>query len=435
MNRNAIAIVDRLRRHGHQALLVGGCVRDLLLGIKPKDYDVATSAEPPAIMALFRRTIPVGARFGVVIVRMGGRNYEVATFREDEGYSDGRHPDGVRFTTARADARRRDFTINGMFYDPVAERVIDYVGGRRDLERGVIRAIGDPDRRFGEDKLRMLRAVRFAARFGYRLEARTAAAIARHAAEISQVSPERIRDELILLLTCPRPADGLRLLERHGLLPAVLPEIAAMRGVPQPPEFHPEGDTLDHTTLMLELMSRGRKWPVELALAVLLHDVGKPRTFEVLDRIRFNNHPVVGAEMAGEILSRLRFPRDTIGLVSDLVRDHLKFIDVERMRPATLKRFLRQERFDLHLELHRLDCLGSHGDLSAWRFCRRRLRELGRRKEALRPPRLISGDDLIALGLAPGPEFKRILAAVEDAQLEGAIKTREEALALVRSRL
>jgi len=433
MNRHAIAIVNALRRQGHEAYLVGGCVRDLLLGRKPKDYDIATGARPEEVIAAFPRTIPVGAQFGVVIVRKGGRNFEVATFRKDAGYSDGRHPDRVAFATARADARRRDFTINGMFYDPVAGEVMDFVGGQRDLAAGVIRAIGNPDRRFDEDKLRMLRAVRFAARLGYEIEKKTAAAIKSRAVEIKEVSAERIGAEVAMLLTCPGAGRGLRLLEDLGLLAAVLPEVAAMRGVAQPPQFHPEGDVLEHTLMMVEMIPRRLRGSLVLALAALLHDVGKPPTFSVSDRIRFNNHPAVGAEMTEKILRRLRLPRETGELVGTLVREHLKFIEVGNMRPATLKRFLRQDRFDLHLELHRLDCLSSHGDLSWYRFCSDKLKELAAAKAPLRPPKLIGGADLIALGLLPGPAFKRILGEVEDAQLEGRVATREEALRLVRS--
>lgn len=432
MKANAVKIVQRLRDHGHQAYLVGGCVRDLLLGRRPKDYDVATSARPEEIISLFQKTIPVGAQFGVIIVRLGGKNYEVATFRRDLQYSDGRHPDGVQFTTPERDARRRDFTINGLFYDPVKNQVIDFVGGKSDLKAGVIRAIGNPAARFKEDKLRMLRAVRFSARFGYPIEERTGRAIKRHAKEILEVSAERIRDELTQILLEERPALGLRLMDEYGLLAAILPEVAAMKGVAQPPEFHPEGDVFEHTLLMLELMKKARKRGPELALAVLFHDVGKPPTFEIADRIRFNNHPVIGAEMTEQLLRRLRFSSETVKTVSDLVSVHLKFMDLKKMRPSTLKRFLRVENFGLHLELHRLDCLGSHGKLDNYRLAKTKLRELSREKEILRPPRLLTGHDLIALGLAPGPLFKKLLAALEDAQLEGTVGTREEAMAWVR---
>jgi poly(A) polymerase len=432
INRDAVAIVKTLRERGHAAYLVGGCVRDLLMGGKPKDWDVATDARPEEVRALFAKTIPVGEKFGVVIVRRRGRNFEVATFREEWGYADGRRPDGVKFSTARADASRRDFTINGLFYDPGADRIIDYVGGKKDLARGVVRAIGDPAARFKEDKLRLLRAVRFAARFDFRIEPRTARAVRKHAAEIHEVSRERIRDELLHILQGERPARGLRLMDELGLLEAVLPEVAAMKGVKQPPEFHPECDVFEHTLIMLGLMRRRYRARPEFALAVLLHDVGKPPTYEELDRIRFNNHMAVGADMAGKILRRLRCSRESIAIVSELIADHLRFKDVMKMRPATLKRFLRREHFELHLELHRLDCLASHGDLSNHRFCLLKLRELGREPQKLRPPRLVTGHDLIQMGLAPGPAFREILSALEDAQLEGKARDRAEALEWIK---
>jgi poly(A) polymerase len=434
MNADAVAIVGCLREHGHRAYLVGGCVRDHLLGRVPKDYDVATDARPELIMSLFPRTIAVGARFGVIIVRRHRRNFEVATFREDLGYTDGRHPDQVCFGSPRADARRRDFTINGLFLDPLTGEIIDYVGGRRDLDRRLIRAIGDPDARFTEDKLRMIRAVRFAARLGWRIETKTRAAIARRAAEINSVSAERIHDELNLILTGERPALGLQLLEELGLLAALLPEVQAMKGMPQPPEVHPEGDVFTHTLIMLERMKLFHRRPA-FALAVLLHDVGKPPTYQLADRIRFNQHDQIGAELAEQMLRRLRFPNAEIATVTALVKEHMRFINVKDMRPAKLKRFLRQPDFNLHLELHRLDCLASHGDISNYTFCRRKLRGLSREREPLRPPRLLTGHDLIALGLAPGPRFAAILTALEDAQLEGEVTTREQAMAWVHQRI
>lgn len=435
MKSEAVKIVKRLRAKGHEAYLVGGCVRDMLMGKIPKDWDVATSATPDEIMDTFPKTIPVGARFGVVIVRSRGENYEVATFREEWGYADGRRPDGVRFSTAKADARRRDFTINGLFYDPVADEVIDYVGGRKDLRRGVVRAIGDPRDRFEEDKLRMLRAVRFAAGFYFRIDKRTGRAIREHASEINRVSAERIREELVKVLTGNDPVRGTELMDESGLLDAVLPEVAAMKGVPQPPQFHPEGDVFNHTMIMLDIMKPRYARRADFVMAVLLHDVGKPPTYEEADRIRFNNHPSVGADMAESIMKRLRFSSDAVKSVSRLIRSHLRFIDAPRMRPATLKRFLRMDDFDLHLELHRLDCLASHGDLSTYHLCKGKLREMARHKEPLRPPRLITGDDLIAMGLAPGPAFGRILRDLEDAQLEGAVKTRRQALAFAGKRI
>lgn len=432
MKSNAVKIIRRLREHGHEAYLVGGCVRDLLLGRRPRDYDVATSARPEKIVRLFRKTIPVGAKFGVILVRLRGRSYEVATFREDLGYEDGRHPSQVRFSTAEADARRRDFTINGMFYDPDQKRVIDFVDGKRDLTAGVIRTIGSPRARFKEDKLRLLRAIRFSARFGFPIEPATGSAIRRLAPAIIEVSAERIRDELMEILMDQRPAEGLRLMDRYGLLKVILPEVHAMKGVKQPPEFHPEGDVFTHTLLMLEKMKRSFAWKPEFALAVLLHDAGKPPTYREADRIRFDNHTVVGEQIAAELMRRLRFSRQEIKLVSELVREHMHFMSVREMRPSTLKKFLRKEKFDLHLELHRLDCAASHGDLTNYRFCKKRLAELGREKKVLRPPRLLTGYDLINLGLEPGPRFRKILAALEDAQLEGVITTRDEAIRFVR---
>jgi poly(A) polymerase len=435
MTKDAARIVRKLRGHGYQAYLVGGCVRDMLMGLKPKDYDVATDAEPDEVMRVFEKTIPVGAKFGVVIVRYRLKSYEVATFREESGYADGRRPDRVRFSTPKADAMRRDFTVNGLFYDPIKNRYIDYVGGRRDLEKGVIRAIGDPEQRFCEDKLRMLRAVRFASRFDFRIERKTAAAIKKHADEINEVSRERIRDELSQILMDERPSQGLRLMDEHGLLERVLPEVAAMKGVEQPPEFHPEGDVFEHTMIMLDMINKKLKKRPEFPFAVLLHDVGKPPTFEVADRIRFNNHPSVGAEMAAKVMKRLRFSRDSAELVSELVRDHLKFMTVKQMRASTLKRFLRNDNFDLHLELHRLDCRGSHYKLGNWRFCRKKLKEFEAERERLKPPRLLGGRDLIAIGLEPGPLFREILSGLEDAQLEGEVKTRKQALVWVRKHL
>jgi len=410
---------------------VGGCVRDLLLGLKPKDWDVATSARPQEIRRLFKKTIPVGAKFGVVIVRSRGKNYEVTTFRRDFGYEDGRHPTRVEFSGPEQDARRRDFTINGMFYDPVDNKVIDFVGGRKDLKAGVIRSIGDPQERFQEDKLRMLRAVRFSARFGFPIEQKTAAAIKKYAGQIREVSAERIREELIMIFTQKNPERGLELLDKLSLLKSVLPEVAALKGVPQPPQFHPEGDVFTHTKIMLKLMKDPSP---EFAFAVLLHDVGKPQTFRIAERIRFDGHSSQGAELAAKIMRRLRFSRRQIQTVSSLIKEHLRFIDAPKMKESTLKRFMRMENFDLHLELHRLDCLASHNDLSTYRYVRKRLRQFRQeeKKTATKPKRLITGDDLISLGLTPGPIFRQILLAIEDAQLEGRVSTREAALELAK---
>ena len=421
-------VVAKLRGAGHQAWLVGGCVRDLLLGRPPKDYDVSTDARPDRILDLFPNAAQVGVQFGVVLVRADFVQVEVATFRSDHDYSDGRRPDRVRFETdPRQDVQRRDFTINGLLLDPFTGEVLDFVGGRRDLEARTVRAIGDPEMRFREDHLRLLRAVRFAARLGFTIEAATLEAIGRLHALIRSVSAERVRDELIRILTEGGARYGFELLERTGLLGDLLPEVAAMRGVAQPPQFHPEGDVWVHTLLLLEQL---RNPTPTLALAALLHDVGKPPTFRVTDRIRFDGHVEEGVKLASAILQRLRFSRDQIERVEALVASHMRFADAHRMKPSTLKRFLRLPHFDEHLELHRLDCLAAHGRLETYDFVRRKLLETP--PEQLKPVPLIGGRDLIEAGYVPGPLFSRILEAVEDAQLEGRVNTRDDALALVR---
>jgi poly(A) polymerase len=432
----ANSICETLRRAGHDALLVGGCVRDILLRREPADYDVATDATPDKVMALFPDSVAVGAQFGVIAVYRDGIKVEVATFRSDVGYSDGRHPDGVVFAgSPKEDVQRRDFTINGLLMRHDTGEVLDYVGSQADLRAGVIRAIGEPDRRFGEDKLRLLRAVRFAARFGFKLEPATFDAIRRHAREIKQVSAERLRDELTKLLTEGAARRGFELLDETGLLPHVLPEIAAMKGVEQPPQFHPEGDVWIHTRLMIEQLP-----PVAsptLAWGVLLHDVGKPATFksalETGDRIRFDGHVDVGVRMAHDITRRLRFSNEDADQIVALVANHMRFKDVEQMRASTLKRFIRLPRFEEHLELHRLDCMSSHRRLESYGFVRRVLAETP--TEQIRPPRLLTGDDLVEMGHRPGPSFREILNAVEDAQLEGRLKTKDDAREYVRSNL
>jgi poly(A) polymerase len=422
-------IATQLKAHGHQAYLVGGCVRDLLLGREPQDYDVATDARPEQILLLFGKAQLVGAHFGVALVRERDAEVEVATFRSDHAYQDGRHPIAVDFETdPRQDVLRRDFTINALLMDAESGQVLDFVGGREDLKAGLIRAIGDPDTRFGEDHLRMLRAIRFAARLGFQIEAQTFTAIQRLRESIRIVSAERIRDELVRILTEGGAGRGLELLDASGLQGVLLPEVAAMRGVPQPPEFHPEGDVWTHVRLMLEAM---RNPSVTLALGVLLHDVGKPRTFTFRERIRFDEHAELSAQMVTEILARLRFSNDEIRQVEALAAHHLRFKDVTRMRESTLKRFLRMDRFEEHLELHRLDCLASHGMLDHYYFVRSKLEEIS--PEQLKPRRLLTGHDLIRAGYRPGPAFARMLKAVEDAQLESRVQTAEEALALVRS--
>jgi len=424
----ANSICERLQQAGFQAYLVGGCVRDLLLAREPADFDITTNATPERVMHLFPGSIPVGAQFGVVLVDDGGPTVEVATFREDIGYSDGRHPDQVRYATRpEDDVSRRDFTINGLLMRHDTNEVLDFVGGQADLKAGLIRAIGDPNQRFAEDKLRMLRAVRFAARFGYALEPLTFAAIQNHAPEIHVVSAERIHEELTKLLTEGAARRGFELLDESRLLRQLLPEIAAMKGVEQPPEFHPEGDVWIHTRLMLEGLPPYS--PASLAWGVLLHDVGKPPTFrpasETGDRIRFDSHVEVGAQIAGEICKRLKFSNEDTQQVQALVANHMKFKDAAQMRKSTLKRFVRLPHFDEHLELHRLDCRASHGRLDAYRLVKDFLRTTP--PEQVRPARLLTGDDLSEMGYAPGPVFQRILGAVEDAQLEGALSSKDQA--------
>ncbi|MCX5818967.1 MAG: CCA tRNA nucleotidyltransferase [Deltaproteobacteria bacterium] len=422
MSGNAAAeIVRRLREAGHEAFWVGGCVRDLLRGEVPEDYDIATSARPEEVRRIFSRTVPVGERFGVCLVVEGGRPYEVATFRTEEGYDDGRRPERVAFASAAEDVRRRDFTINGLLMDPATGRITDHVEGRQDIERGIIRAIGDPGARFAEDHLRMLRAVRFAATFGFAIEPLTFAALLRQAAAVFRISAERIREELSRILTGGGARRGMELLSESGLLGEILPEVHALRGVEQPPAFHPEGDVWEHTLRMIALLPRQKgKADPRLAWAVLLHDVGKAVTrSEDATGTHFYGHVQRGEEISAAILRRLRFSREDLETVLSLVRGHMLFMNVREMRPNRLKRLLRTPDFALHLELHRLDCLGSHGLLDHYEFCRQKLEEYP--EEELRPPRLLTGDDLIGMGFAPGPVFKEILRAVEDAQLGGEI--------------
>jgi poly(A) polymerase len=436
-------------------------VRDLLLGREPADYDVTTDATPEQVMRIFPETYAVGAQFGVVLVPLpeGERSrstlapppvsesqpiapdliawghqhkacVEVATFRCDLGYSDGRHPDEVRFSRdPRVDVQRRDFTINGLLLDPEKNEVLDSVGGQQDLKAKIIRAIGDPVLRFTEDKLRMLRAVRFAARFEYVIEPVTFAAIQKLASQIHQVSRERVRDELTRMLTEGHARRAFELLDQTGLLPEVLPEIAAMKGVEQPPEFHPEGDVFIHTLLMLEKLPH--PCPATLAWGVLLHDVGKPPTFRrAPDRIRFDEHARVGTKMAEAICRRLRFSQDEIKQISALVANHMRFMDVERMNPSAFKKFIRLPHFDQHLELHRIDCESSHRNLRLYNFTRETISQLP--PESVRPKPLVTGDDLIAAGYSPGPQFKEILSAVEDAQLDGRLDSSKDAMQFVR---
>jgi len=428
---HALQVIQTLHQAGFLAFLVGGCVRDLLLNREPADYDVSTDATPDDVMRIFPKTYAVGAQFGVVLVAVGeNETVEVATFRNDLGYSDGRHPDEVRFSkTPQEDVQRRDFTINGLLLDPLTDEVLDYVGGRKDLEQGIIRTIGDPEKRFGEDKLRMLRAVRFASRFGYILEMNTMTAIQKLAPQISRVSAERVRDELTKMLTEGKARLAFFMLYASRLLQQVLPEIAAMKGIEQPPEFHPEGDVFIHTLLLLDNLPD--PCTPTLAWGALLHDVGKPATFrKAPDRIRFDNHVDVGVKIAEGICQRLHFPNEHTEQIIALVDNHMRFMDAMRMNESTLKKFLRIPKFEEHLELHRLDCLASSGKMGSYDFVKQKLGSMP--PEAMRPAPLVTGDQLIAAGYEPGPRFKAILAAVEDAQLENRLTNSEEAMVFIR---
>jgi poly(A) polymerase len=442
----ALRIVETLRAAGHEAWLAGGCVRDLLLDREPQDYDVATSATPEIVLDMFPRTFAVGAHFGVVLVADDDAITEVATFRSDGAYSDGRRPDTVRYTlSAEEDVQRRDFTINGLLLDPtvlasaednskesaVREGVLDHVNGLADLDAGILRAIGNPTLRFEEDQLRLLRAVRFAARFNFTIEPATHAAIQQQAAKIANVSRERVRDELTKMLTEGRARRAFELLDETSLLAELLPEVAKMKGVQQPAQFHPEGDVWTHTLMLLDQLEPGA--PLTLAWGALLHDVGKPPTFrQAPDRIRFDGHVEVGVAIGAEICRRLRFSNDETRQILALIENHMRFADAERMKPSTLKRFFRLEEFPQHLALHKMDCLAASGNLDHWHFVKDRYEATP--EEVVRPTPLLTGRELIAAGYAPGPRFKEILHAIEDAQLEGAIHTQEEALALVHER-
>ena len=441
--RAASEISAELRRRGFAAYFAGGCVRDLLLDVAPKDYDVATSATPDVVLEMFPRTQAVGAHFGVVLVvtEVGGEDVmtEVATSPPPRAYSDGRRPDAVSYTTdPRQDVLRRDFTINGMLLDPVnltatedvASATLDFVGGQTDLLRRVVHAIGNPVERFTEDKLRMLRGVRFAARFEFDVEAATFAAMRELAPRIHEVSAERVRDELTRMLTEGHARRAFELLDATGLLAEVLPEIARMKGVDQPPEYHPEGDVWVHTLLLLEQLPAGCS--ATLAWAALLHDVGKPPTFErAPDRIRFNGHAEVGTRMAAEICRRLRFSVADTEQIEALVANHMRFGDVMQMRESTLKRFFRLRDFDEHLALHRIDCLSSHRDLRLYEFAKERYESLP--PEVVKPRLFVTGNDLIAAGYTPGESFQPMLAAAEDAQLEGRIHSTAEGMELIRA--
>ncbi len=425
----ARAIAQQLRDAGFIAYFAGGCVRDLLLGTAPKDIDIATNAPPEQVQKMFPRTYAVGAHFGVIVVLESGMQFEVATFRSDGAYVDGRRPQEVTFSSPEEDAARRDFTINGMFFDPATDQVIDLVGGRADLDARLIRAIGDPAQRFAEDRLRILRAVRFATTLEFEIEPGTWDALVRSAASIMEISAERIREELVRIFLSLHRVRGWDLLDASGVMRAVLPELEAMKGCEQPPQFHPEGDVFKHTRIMLELLPAEVSPP--LVLSVLFHDIGKPSTSSVDEagRIRFNGHDRVGAEMTEALMQRLRFSRAEIEATVEMVQQHMVFKDVANMRVAKLKRFVARPTFEDELELHRVDCASSHGMLDNYEFLLRKRDEFA--SEPIIPPPLVRGDDLIRLGFKPGPQFGEILEAVETRQLEGGFRDREEALAWV----
>ena len=431
MEQTARKIAQRLREHGHVAYFAGGCVRDMVRDLPAKDFDIATDATPDVVQKIFPRTYAVGAAFGVVVVVDNGFNFEVATFRSDGAYLDHRHPVDVRFSSPEEDAKRRDFTINGMFFDPEKNEVIDFVGGRDDLKAKLVRAIGDPAARFSEDRLRMLRAVRFATVLDYKIDNQTWSALVASAASINEISAERIREELLKIFLSPNRVCGWDLLDRSGLLRAILPELEAMKGCLQPEQFHPEGDVFTHTRLMLELLPKEVSGP--LVLSVLFHDVAKPVTSHIDEtgRIRFNEHDRIGAAMTESIMERLRFSRAEIDAVVEMVRQHMVFKDVPKMRVAKLKRFMARPTFEEELELHRVDCASSHRMMDNYEFLLRKREEFA--NEPIIPPPLVRGDDLIALGMKPGPEFGEILEAVETRQLEGALKDRQQALDWVKS--
>ena len=423
----AFEIISKLQEKGHIAYLAGGCVRDMLRSEIPKDYDIATSALPEQITSIFDKTREVGVHFGVVIVIKDNLAFDVATFRNDGSYKDGRHPEKVTFSTPEEDTARRDFTINGIFYDPISQKHIDFVDGRSDIEKKVIRAIGDPDLRFQEDHLRLLRAIRFAARFNYEIETATWKSIKINAKGISKISKERVRDELTKILLNENRVLGFDLLVESGLMEHIIPEILKLKGCEQPPQFHPEGDVFVHTRLMLSLLEKNPS--IELVLSVLLHDIGKPATYtfdEVADRIRFNGHDKLGAEMSDQILRGLKFSNSIVEDVVQMVANHMTFKDVQKMRQSKLKRFMSRSTFNDETELHRVDCLGSWGGLDNYDFLNEKIIEFA--NEPIIPEPLLTGKHLIELGWAPGPSLGKTLTSIQDLQLEGHLKTKEEAL-------
>lgn len=431
----ATRIVRRLREAGHEGYFVGGCVRDLLLGTEPEDFDIVTSARPEQVQALFPKTVPIGLAFGIILVIEADHSFEVATYRREGGYEDGRRPSVIRFGNAAEDVQRRDFTVNGLLMDPETREVQDFVGGKEDIKSRLIRTIGLPEERFAEDHLRMLRAIRFAVNLDFALDPDTFSAIRTHAVSIGRISAERIREEMNKLLTRSHARRGMELLEQSGLLKEIIPEVAALQGVSQPHQYHPEGDVWSHVLRMLDFFSGGfgAEKDQRLAWAVLLHDAGKAETRSTDDRgVHFYGHAQKSAEIAETIMRRLKFSTADMDSVLALIRQHMIFMAVQDMRPHRLKRFLRMPEFDLHLELHRLDCLGSFGMLDGYTFCQKQLAVLSR--EELHPPRLLTGHDLQSMGFRPGPLFKEILDTLEEAQLEGELTTEDEARRMVLSR-
>ena len=428
----AIDIIGKLQEKGHIAYLAGGCVRDMLRGETPKDYDIATSALPEEITSIFTKTREVGVHFGVVIVIVNNQAFDVATFRNDGSYKDGRHPEEVTFSTPQDDTARRDFTVNGIFFDPISEKYIDFVEGKSDVDKKVIRAIGEPNLRFQEDHLRLLRAIRFAARFDYEIEAETWNSIKSNASGISKISKERIRDELTKILLNENRVLGFDLLVESGLMEHIIPQILQLKGCEQPPQFHPEGDVFVHTRLMLSLLKDAPS--IELVLSVLLHDIGKPATYsfdEEADRIRFNGHDKLGAEMSEQILRDLKFSNSIIEDVVQMVANHMTFKDVQKMRQSKLKRFMSRSTFNDEIELHRVDCLGSWGGLDNYDFLNKKMVEFA--NEPIIPQPLLTGKDLIELGWSPGPDLGQTLNSVQDMQLEGKLNSKDEALDWVKS--
>lgn len=424
----ASEIVKKLTQAGFVAYFAGGCVRDLMMNHSAKDYDIATTASPDQVTHLFDKTIAVGKQFGVIIVVLEGHQFEVATFRREGPYRDGRHPEAVSFTSPEKDAKRRDFTINGLFFDPLKQQMIDYVGGKRDIEAKLIKTIGEPEERFEEDHLRMLRAIRFAANLSFKIEPKTWDAIKRLRNKIHSVSQERIRDELVKMLTRANTGLGLQLLSDSGLLAEILPEIEAMKGVQQPPEYHPEGDVFIHTKMLLDQLDHPS---VVLAFGALLHDVGKPNTYsDEGGKIHFYNHPHVGVQIAEKLLTRLRFSnRETADILS-CIENHMKFASVKEMRVGKLKQFVARENFETELTLHKIDCLASHGKLDLYHFLQEKVDEF--KKEELKPKPILNGHDLLGIGIQAGPIMKEILEEAYSLQLEGKIKSKSDAAEWVK---